>query len=291
MVLVQFFWISVLLTKSLSMLSYFEKRRKKKERKRTFSEYGHDMVNFDLEEVGNVDYAQWLHPSVGNYDLTSSMISFYKELTNEGDTIIDIGAWAGDTTVPMGLVVGSQGTVIALEPNPYVFKVLAKNAELNPDKTNIVALPFAATEKDGEFVFNYSDASFCNGGFLSQIKNQRHRHKFELKVQGRNLEKYLTKNHSEALKRLSLLKIDAEGYDKEILKGLSSFISVHKPNIMVECYKRLTMEERHELYDSIAVHGYHLYMIDGFEENANRVLLNRDNMKIKKHFEILATPK
>ncbi|KYG84979.1 hypothetical protein AWW67_17210 [Roseivirga seohaensis] len=108
---------------------------------------------------------------------------------------------------------------------------------------------------------------------------------------GKNLKKYLDENYADKLSQLSLLKVDAEGYDKEILNDLADLISTYRPNIMAECYKRLTQDEREELYDSMAKHDYDIYCIDGFESSVNRILLSKDKMNIKKHFEILAIPK
>lgn len=278
------------------MFDYLKRKRARKELKRTFKEYGFKIKQFQIEGLGEVEYAQWLHPFEGPKEVNAEQINFYKKLAKPGECIIDIGAHTGDTTVPMALAVGKEGLVLGLEPNQYVYKILEKNAELNQDLTNIVPLPFAATKEDGEFVFNYSDASFCNGGYLSQIKNQRHRHFYELKVQGKNFSKYLRENYAEWLPKTGLLKVDAEGYDSEILEDMADVISEFRPNIMAECYKKLTIEERHRLFDSIASHDYTVYMNDtnyledGFVENASLVKLTRDNMRIKKHFEILATP-
>ncbi len=278
------------------MFNYIKRKRRKREIKNTFKEYGYEIKQFDLSDLGQVEYAQWLHPFEGPKEVNDSQINFYKSLAKEGSLIIDIGAHTGDTTVPMGLAVGAKGLVIGLEPNEYVFKILEKNATLNEGKMNIVPLPFAATTQDGEFTFNYSDASFCNGGYLSQIKNSRHNHNYELKVIGKNFDDYLRKNYSEWLPKLELLKVDAEGFDKEILENMAGIIAEFRPNIMAECYKKLTMEERHDLFDSLARHNYSVYLNDthylteGFVDSADRIKLTRDTMKIKKHFEILAIP-
>ncbi|MFY0592769.1 FkbM family methyltransferase [Roseivirga sp.] len=278
------------------MFSYYKRKKEKRELKRTFKEYGFEVKQFDVEGLGKVEYAQWLHPFEGPKEVTKEQVSFYQKLAKKGDLIIDIGAHTGDTTVPMALAVGKQGLVIGLEPNIYVYKILEKNAQLNQDLTNIVPLPFAATQEDGDFVFHYSDASFCNGGYLSQIKNQRHNHSYELKVEGRNFSKYLRENYQEWLPKMGLLKVDAEGYDSAILDDMSDIIAEFRPNIMAECYKKLSMDERYALYDAIAKHDYTVYMNDtdyledGFVDSADLVKLTRDNMKIKKHFEILATP-
>lgn len=99
------------------------------------------------------------------------ILDFFRQYSKSSGLAIDIGAHTGDTTVPMALAIGPKGTVLAFEPNPHVFRVLQKNSELNRSKTNIVPLCFAATDHDGEFEFNYSDASYCNGGFFQSTKN------------------------------------------------------------------------------------------------------------------------
>ncbi|MCZ8217240.1 MAG: FkbM family methyltransferase, partial [Cyclobacteriaceae bacterium] len=210
---------------------------------------------------------------------------------SEGSMIIDIGAYIGDTTVPMALAVGKNGLVLGLEPNKYAFKILEKNASLNKGLTNIVPLCFAATDKDGEFEFNYSDASFCNGGFLSQIEQQNHHHIYKLKVTGKNLVNYLHQNHAQDLAKLALVKVDAEGYDKEIIKSISPILSEFKPKLMVECYKKLTTTERNELFDVMDNLGYNVYYLENFNDDGQRIKIERSNMNDHRHFEMLAIHK
>lgn len=268
---------------------FFDKLSRTRKRKE-FKEYGHVVKSFEIEEFGVVQYAQWLHPFESEKFLTSETIAFYKAIAPEGSMIIDIGAHTGDTTVPMALAVGDKGLVIGLEPNKYVFKVLEKNSQLNIGKSNIIPLNFAATEHDGEFTFNYSDASFCNGGFLQEIENNRHRHNYELKVVGRNLERYLREHHKNDLHRLSLLKIDAEGYDNKILQSMSSLVAEYKPVLIVECYKKLTQEERYALFDTISGLGYSLFYKDEFEESRQKLPIGRNDMSSRAHFDIIAFP-
>jgi FkbM family methyltransferase len=272
------------------MLDFIKRKIEKHRTKRTFQEYGYSVKEFFIDTIGTVKYAQWLHPMEGSKEVTSSNIGFYKTLIHSGATIVDIGAHTGDTTVPMALACGKQGMVIALEPNPYVYKILEANSALNTEFTNIIPLGFAATQKEGDFVFHYSDASFCNGGFLTQLKNQKHNHSYTLTVKGKNLQDYLFNNFKDRLPRLELLKVDAEGYDKEILKTLAKIITTYKPTIMAECYKKLTAEERLELFDVINNYGYELFYLENFEESAKRVKIERSNMNDRKHFEILALP-
>jgi FkbM family methyltransferase len=192
----------------------------------------------------------------------------------------------------MAVAIGKTGTVLALEPNPHVFSILKKNSELNKGKTNIVPLCFAATDHDGEFEFNYSDASYCNGGFFQSLKNQKHGHKYVLKVVGKNLENYLRADYARILPQLSLVKVDAEGYDKEVLKSLKSLLSAYKPNIISECNKNLTPEERADLFKVLDSLDYSIKKLENFEVNSELSSIDKPSDMMKwQHFDLVATPK
>lgn len=273
------------------MIKYIKKKIRRKQLKHTFNEYGYEIKKFHVDSIGDVEYAQWLHPFEKPKEITKSNILFYKKLCKDGGMIVDIGAHTGDTTVPMACAVGKEGLVLGLEPNKYVYKILEKNAELNKDLTNIVPLCFAATSDEGIFSFNYSDASFCNGGFLSQIKNTKHKHNYKLDVEGRNLQNFLLENYPNDLAKLSLIKVDAEGYDKEILKTIPKILNEYQPALMIECYKKLNAEERQELYKVVDDHGYELYFLDDFNVHNELNRIYENTMDAQKHFEILAVHK
>lgn len=270
------------------MLNFIKRKLEKKKLKQTFKEYGYEVNTFQIEPFGEVSYAQWQHPFEKPKALTASNVQFYEKISKKGGLIVDIGAHTGDTTVPMALAVGKEGLVLGIEPNKYVYKILEKNASLNPEHTHIIPLCFAATAEEGNFTFNYSDASFCNGGFLSEIESTGHRHAYTLEVTGKNLQDYLYSAHKERLDQLSLIKVDAEGYDKEILKTIPEILDQYKPALMVECYRHLNQNERHELFDILASHGYQLFHLENFELFDELQPIHRENMMDHKHFEILA---
>lgn len=273
------------------MINYIKRKIKKIQLKNTFDEYGFEIKKFQVNPFGEVEYAQWLHPFEKPKKITESNISFYQKISQKGSLIIDVGAHTGDTTVPMALAVGKEGKVLGLEPNKYVYKILQKNAKLNKQWTNIEPLCFAATSEDGKFTFNYSDASFCNGGFLSQIKNKRHNHNYTLDVIGKNLQDYLFENYKKDLEKLSLIKVDTEGYDKEILKTIPEILDKYKPALMIECYKRLNKKERSELFEVVNKHGYQLFYLNDFELFDELREIHIENMVDERHFEILALHK
>jgi FkbM family methyltransferase len=273
------------------MINYFKNKLKKYRAKRVFKEYGFKVVDFDLTSEGKVSYAQWLNPLEKDKEITQSRVNFFKKFINPGDLAIDIGAHTGDTPIPIALAAGAQGKVLALEPNPYIFKILEANTALNKGKTNIIPLCFAATATDGEFYYSSSEASFNNGG-ISEVSASKHG-QFSIghKVKGVNLERYLKKNYSADLKKLALIKIDTEGYDVEVLKSLDSILAEFRPSIIFECFGGLSKIERESLYESIARHGYALFYFKDFEENTETLPIDKSAMMNWKHFDIYALPK
>jgi FkbM family methyltransferase len=274
-----------------SFFAQFARNRQKK----IFKEYGSYIDRFDIEGYGTLEFAQWEHPFAQPFSMTKNNIDFYSGMIAPGSFVIDIGAHTGDTTVPMAVAAGKSGSVLALEPNKYVFKVLEVNSMLNRDQTNIIPLCMAATAEDGVFSFNYSDASFCNGGFLTEREKLDRHHKYTLEVQGRNLENVLFSDYAQLLPKLSFVKVDAEGYDKEILKTLSKIISTYRPAILSECNVFLTHKEREELFDVMSRFNYTLYKIVDAEDRASVFQgvgkpLTREDMHKEKHFDILAKP-
>lgn len=252
-------------------------------------EYGYEIKRFDLAEDGRIEYARWLHPSEGPQSIAQDMVDALRPYIRPGDLVVDIGAHTGDSSIPMALAAGPDGCCLALEPNPYVFKILHVNAALNKDKTNLVPLNYAATDTDGTFTFHYSDAAFCNGGYLSMIKSRRHGNRFALEVQGRNLEAVLRRDYADRLDRLSYVKIDTEGYDRHVIRSLMQVLEECRPVVRTEVFKKLTLRERQEHFGLLRDAGYDCYKYDEESYSKGEAIAESDLMRWK-HFDILAIP-
>lgn len=257
------------------------------------------MVVYQLPDEGEVQFAEWLHSVSDVPVITQDKVNFYKQFIRKGDLAIDIGAHEGDTTVPMALAAGAEGTVLAIDPNPHVFKVLAENARLNAGKTRIVPLNFAAATDDGDYTFGSGDPCFINGGIVGYSSNKASHSHYRFTVPGKNLAKYLDAHHAAALSRLTFIKIDVEGYDKEILKNLSGIIARYRPVIVAECFSELTDPERAELFDALVVHDYQVFSLAGYgpwiggpsEPGFDKPReLRRQDMRVHQHFDLLGVP-
>jgi FkbM family methyltransferase len=251
--------------------------------------YGFKQLTFHLPQEGQVDYAQWLHPRSYHKGILQEDVDALKTFLRPGDVAIDIGAHAGDFTVPMALALGPTGCVLAFEPNPYVFPVLEANASLNKKKTRILPMMYAATPQDGEIEFEYSDSGFCNGGRHEGMSKWLHGHVFRLPVQGRNLEVLLREKYPELLPRLRYLKVDAEGYDLTVLRSLEKLIVQYQPYINAEVFKWAKRDMRLDLFRFLAGHNYKIHRVAG-DTNYKGELLTESDLMRWRHYDIFCIP-
>jgi FkbM family methyltransferase len=276
----------------MNLLNYFKESFRRKKARRFTREYPAKINSFDLKDEGKIEFANWDNPLVNPKMVTQEMVDFFKKFIKKGDVIIDIGANIGDTTVPMALAAGSSGITFGFDPNPFVFKILEVNASLNKEKQNIIPLLYAITVKDEEFYYVSSEASFSNGA-ISPTKNSVHgKYIFPDKIKGINLLAFLEEKYNERLKDFSFIKIDTEGYDKEIIKSIPELINKYKPTIVAESFGNNTPEEKVELYNVIAQHGYEIFYFEDFDINAKIIKLenSHDITKWKKTINIFAVP-
>ena len=275
------------------MFNYIKNSLLRKKARRVTQEYPPKIDTFDLGKYGAIEFANWSNPLVTQIKIDAAMVEFFNQFVKEGDLAIDIGANIGDTTVPMALCSGTSGLSLGFDPNPVVFKILQKNASLNTDKYKIVPQPYAISSQDEEFFFVSSEASFANGA-ISPTKDSPHG-KFVQpgKVKGVNLKSFLENTYPDWVRKLSFIKIDTEGYDKEIIKSITDLIQECKPVIIAESFGKAGDDAKVELYDVICKNGYDIFYFEDFDINTvvEKLNKNTDMLKYKHTINIYATPK
>ncbi len=276
----------------MKILNYFKESFRRKKARRFTQEYPSKIDVFELKEEGKIDFANWDNPLAPHRIVSQGMVDFFKKFIKKGDLVIDIGANVGDTTVPMALAAGKSGVTLGFDPNPYVYKILEKNASLNKEKQNIVPLLYAISEKEEEFYYISSEASFANGGISPTINSIHGKFVYPDKIKGVNLLAFLEKNYPDNLEKFSFIKIDTEGYDKEIIKSIPELIQKYKPTIVAESFGKSAPEDKIELYNVIANHGYEVFYFEDFDINAKVIKLenSHDITKWKETINIYAVP-
>ena len=274
------------------MWNYIKNKMERNKIKKTFKKYGTRIDQLVLEKEGAIEFAVWENPLESPKKVTQEMVDFYKRFAPKGCLAIDIGAHIGDTTVPLALAVGVEGTTLAFDPNPYVYEVLATNSKLNRDKTNIYPYNFAIAVEAGKYFYNSSEATHNNGGISQKEKNQHGKYQLNRKVTAVNLADFLESEHEMEVKRLGFIKIDVEGLDLAVLVSIQRIIARYRPNVIAECFRDLSNAQRDQLFTLFAEMDFDLYKLNDFDANAELVKLNRkEDMRKWKHFDFCAMPR
>ena len=251
--------------------------------------FGTRIQRIELPE-GTVEYARWLAPEAKDLRLAAEELAQLRRFIGEGDFAIDVGAQVGDSTLPIALACGVTGLVLALEPNPYTFKILAANSKLNPARTHIVPMNVASTDHDGTFTFEYGTSSFSNGGYHAQVSKWRHGSAFKIQVEGRRLDRILQDQYADWLPRLRYLKTDCEGHDLAVLRSIEKIIAAHRPHIKAEVGKYAPEADRREMHRMLTALGYAVHRFDGAEHPSGELLTESDIVEWKRHLDVFAVP-
>ena len=250
--------------------------------------YGHSTETVHLEKDGEVKFALWRNPRFNGFEILQSEIDELRTFISDGDVAIDIGAHCGDTALPMALACGPNGFVLAFEPNPFVFSILASNAILNPGKYNIVAFPYAVTNQDEALVFKYNGPDFPNGGDKHGSSVWKHGSTYSLPVEGRRIGPMIRARLGEKVSKLRYIKTDIEGHDLSALKSIEDLVDEARPRVKSEVNVHNTPEERRALYRFFAEKGYAVHLVEQ-STLFGRKLAESDMASIR-HFDIFAVP-
>jgi len=149
-----------------------------------------------------------------------------------GDIVFDVGAYFGFFSYYA--IQKSAKEVYAFEPNPYVFEILKKHAEMWSDK--IKPYQLALSEKNGEADLFISEEL---GAASTMLENREksilkfHKYNKKVKVKTMTLDSFVKEYNVE---RVDFIRIDAEGSEREIIKGAKETIKRFKPKMAIAAY-------------------------------------------------------
>ena len=134
-----------------------------------------------------------------------------------GDVAFDIGANMGIHTVFMAKKVGSKGLVVAFEPDPESYKILTNNIQINKLE-NVEAFKIALGQSSGQGRLHKNDKI----GFGSIHLFEYEGNESSIEVEIRNGDQIVREENLPIPKGV---KLDVEGYELLVLKGLKSTLS------------------------------------------------------------------
>jgi len=137
---------------------------------------------------------------------------FILPLIHPGDVVVDGGAFIGDHTIAYLEKVGTNGRVLAFEPNPVAFECLKHNCP----KAECFACGLGGSQalKSMSKNPNAGASSICESGTVFSVE--------------------IIPLDSLELPRLDFIKLDLEGFEVEALKGAVNTITAHRPVMVVE---------------------------------------------------------
>ena len=195
----------------------------------------------------------------------------FPKLLSEGDVFADVGAHIGYYTLIASTIVGPTGRVYALEPHSANRRLLEANVRRN-DATNVRILAVAAGARPGDgvlFMPHSGDAA-----------------RMSLTAPGRAEEQSVSILPladivaSDDVRRLSLIKIDVEGYEDRVLEGLERLLSggAARPSILLEMHSHLNAAVGQRVVDFCSRHGLVPHLIADDEGFNRRFSLPRGEM-------------
>lgn len=175
-----------------------------------------------------------------NAEILQLRTEFYRQFVKEGDVCFDVGANVGNRVQPL-LNIGAK--VIAVEPQKDCCKILEKKFG---NAITIVSQGLGAEEStETLYIANASTISSFSKDWIESVQEERfknYRWNKTEEIEMTTLEKLI-----ETYSRPTFIKIDVEGYELEVLKGLKSAINTisfeyvvpEQTDRAMDCVKRI----------------------------------------------------
>ena len=147
-----------------------------------------------------------------------------------GMVVIDVGANFGYYTVLMADLVGPEGHVFAVEPNPVVAALLRQSVTLNGFRSRTSIVEAAAGASNAGPVLLYSpNGEFKNACIVASPNQVNVSDGTLYQVRQVTIDEIVS-----ASPRVDFLKIDAEGAEESIVEGMYQCLKNHRPSLIFE---------------------------------------------------------
>jgi FkbM family methyltransferase len=179
-----------------------------------------DVVDVDLG--GYLVAVHRLDPDFGNHiyqfkEYEEHVRTALRENISEGGVFVDIGTNVGVMALLAGTIVGPNGRVIAIEPEPANLQMLYRGIIINK-LTNGEVWPFAAS----------------NARTLFSLGGLSNGHIEDASAGGKLAQSVVLDDLLGDLPRLDCVKIDIEGHEPAATEGFWRNLTKHRPALIVE---------------------------------------------------------
>ena len=218
------------------------------------------------------------YKNFGNFKKTGEK-KFINRINKELLFCLDIGANVGEYTNL--LLSETKAKIISFEPLPKAFEDLKKIKESNPERLKVFNI--ALGDNNEILDLNYSNEKSQTASFskdLNKLSFYNFKGNKKMKTKITTLDDFFLENLDLFQKNIDLIKIDAEGFEFEIINGAKEIIKKRSPKYIQmefnwhQLFKRQTMYNFSMLlsdYDlfQILPHGNDLIKVDANRPEAN----------------------
>jgi len=164
------------------------------------------------------------------------VVKALSEVVSPGDVTLDIGAHIGFYSLLLARLVGPTGQVIAFEPLPGNFKILAENVELN-HCSQVRAINKAVLRRKSTMAITIPHDQPLPGSvsLFTDYGGQT------VVVEAVSLDEFVR----EARVPVNFIKMDVEGAEELVLHGGWRTIESHHPTLMIEIHHSNCEREKH----------------------------------------------
>ena len=179
--------------------------------------------------------------------------------TKNSDTIhcIDVGSFIGVITLMMSNTLQKNGKnwkIHCFEPFQESFLRLQKNVNLDPFNKNIILNNLAVSDTSGKKTLKtYPGTPGQNHIDISPFQNKDIIYQ-ESSVEAITLRDYIYKNN---IKNINICKIDTEGLDEQVIKGLYEYLKNRVINYFIFEYDNKLSYEK--IKNILSANGYTIY--------------------------------
>jgi len=171
----------------------------------------------------------------GYIDYEPGVTRLLCKLLEDKACVFDVGANIGYYTLLMALALRGRGRVHAFEPAPMVYSALKRNASLN-HLPNLVLNPGALADRNGTMdLFLPADGAWSNASLIEHFTAQDRR----IAAPAMRFDSYCGR---EAIDRVDLVKLDVEGAELSVLKGMGELLLKWRPDIICEVLEPFAKE-------------------------------------------------
>jgi FkbM family methyltransferase len=197
-------------------------------------------------------------------------LTYWSRYSRGADTVVDVGSYIGAYSLIAASGAGAS-SVISFEPNVEGYKATTQNAKINSLDSKIQVFPFALGKRNETVPLIAPKGRSFSSSVMISPENVTVKQDWEVVnyVKCKPLDHIL---EFPDIKTISLVKIDTEGSEIDVLVGASNILRLYHPRLIVEC---LAIEAYKEIQDYLSNFGYReVTPLDGCNFNCRTCIGN-----------------